>query len=175
MLLLQCRRKTTTPDPLKRPNDPTNLVDPTGEVYTGSGGVVPMQIDEYVRFLQSIESMPVPLASRSAVPTGGRPGYWDRYFDYTNRYTINVGRCAYLLSFGLWPKCLAPATLGRGPVGFFGSNNPFTSVPRAVGAGWGGSNIARLGANGIGVVTCAIGGYNMGVYIGGFVEAAFPD
>jgi RHS repeat-associated protein len=43
-------------------NDPTNLVDPTGEVYTSpSGEPFPRNAgDDYVRFLQCIESMDIP-------------------------------------------------------------------------------------------------------------------
>ncbi len=99
-------------------------------------------------------------------------GYWDRYLEHLNKYLINVGPYVGALGGGLWPKSLVPRTGGRPPV--FGSPNPLTSVPRAIGVPGAGSAVVRGGAATIGVVTAAIGSYNIGVIVGGFVYAAFP-
>ena len=101
------------------------------------------------------------------------PGYWDRYLAHANAYAINVGPAVAALAGGLWPKSLAPATGGRGPL--LGSNNPLTSVPRAFGVEGAGGALARTGEAGIGVATIGIGMYNTGVFLGGFVYAAFPS
>jgi RHS repeat-associated protein len=100
------------------------------------------------------------------------PSYADRYMAHLDAYLVNVGPAAALLVGGLWPKSLAPATLGRGP--FLGSGNPLTSVPRALGIPGAGSTIARTGAAGIGLATVAVGFYNIGVMASGLAYAAFP-
>jgi RHS repeat-associated protein len=100
------------------------------------------------------------------------PSFGNRYLAHLNTYLIDVGPYAALLAGGLWPKSLAPATGGRGP--FLGSENPLTSVPRALGIAGAGSAIARTSAAGIGVATVGIGFYNVGVFTSGLGYAAFP-
>ena len=100
------------------------------------------------------------------------PSFGARYFAHLNAYLVDVGPYAVLLAGGLWPKSLAPATGGRGPL--LGSDNPLTSVPRAFGIAGAGSAIARTGAAGIGVATVGIGYYNVGVFTSGLAYAAFP-
>nr|WP_255699340.1 RHS repeat-associated core domain-containing protein [Luteimonas sp. Y-2-2-4F] len=98
------------------------------------------------------------------------PDYGERYMDHLDQYLINVGPYATALAAGMWPKSLAPATGGRGPL--LGSKNPLTSVPRAVGVPGAGSSVVRTGAAGIGMATVAIGFYNIGVFGSGLAYAA---
>ncbi|MCO5067751.1 MAG: RHS repeat-associated core domain-containing protein [Kiritimatiellae bacterium] len=102
----------------------------------------------------------------------GYPAYWERYLQHVEAYSINVGPAAWALVGGLWPKSWAPATGGRPPL--LGSGNPLTSVPRALGILGSGSTIVRAGAAGIGIATVGVGFYNIGVFVSGFVYAAFP-
>jgi hypothetical protein len=105
-------------------------------------------------------------------PSGLCKGFWDRYLDHLNKYLIDVVPYAAALLGGLWPKSLAPLTGGRPPA--FGSTNPLTSVPRALGIPGAGLAVVRTGAAGIGLVTVGIGFYNIGVFGSGLVYAAFP-
>jgi RHS repeat-associated protein len=98
--------------------------------------------------------------------------YGRRYQKHLNKYLINVGPYATALLGGLWPKSWVPWTGGRGPG--LGSNNPLTSVPRALRVPGAGSSIVRTGAAGIGVATVAVGFYNVGVFLSGLVYAAIP-
>ena len=100
------------------------------------------------------------------------PGYWDRYLQHVDAYAINVGPAAWALVGGLWPKSWSIATGGRPPL--LGSRNPLTSVPRSLGIPGSGSMIVRTGATSIGILTVGVGFYNIGVFVGGFVYAAFP-
>jgi len=102
----------------------------------------------------------------------GSGGYTDRYLQHIETYNINVGAAATALAGGLLPKSLSPATSGRPPA--LGSKNPLTSVPRALGLPGAGSSLMRTGAAGIGISTVAVGMYNAGVMVSGFVYAAFP-
>jgi RHS repeat-associated protein len=101
------------------------------------------------------------------------PTFGERYMSHLDEYLIDVGPYASALGGGLWPKSLAPATGGRGPL--LGSKNPLTSVPRAVGVPGGGSAVVRTGSAGIGIATVAIGFYNIGVFGGGVGYAAPSD
>src|SRR6185312_9773159 len=97
------------------------------------------------------------------------PGYWDRYGDFVSDNAINVGPYALALLGGLWPKSLAPATGGTGPL--LGSTNPLTSVPRAFGVPGSGSTIVRGGAATIGVATVGIGFYDLTIELEGLLYA----
>jgi len=93
----------------------------------------------------------------------------DRYTDFVSDYAINVGPYAAALAGGLWPKSLAPATLGRAPL--LGSTNPLTSVPRALGIPGADSVLVRTGAAGIGLATVGIGFYDLTIELEGFLYA----
>jgi RHS repeat-associated protein len=101
--------------------------------------------------------------------TSSGPGYWDRYTNFVTDNAINVGPYALALLGGLWPKSLAPATGGTGPL--LGSTNPLTSVPRAFGIPGSGSAIVRGGAATIGVATVGIGFYDATIELEGFLYA----
>jgi len=98
------------------------------------------------------------------------PYYWERYRNFVSDNAIDVGPYALTLLGGLWPKSLAPATGGTGPL--LGSTNPLTSVPRAFGVPGSGSTIVRGGAATIGVATVGIGFYDATIELEGFVYAA---
>jgi RHS repeat-associated protein len=102
-------------------------------------------------------------------PCSSGPSYMDRYTDFVSDYAINVGPYAAALAGGLWPKSLAPATLGRGPL--LGSTNPLTSVPRALGIPGADSMLVRTGAAGIGLATVGIGFYDLTIELEGFLYA----
>lgn len=102
-------------------------------------------------------------------PCSNGPGYGERYVDWTSDHVIDPGAAASLLLLGVWPKSLAPATGGRPPL--LGSNNPLTSVPRAVGVPGAGSPIARTGAAGIGLATMFVGMYDATIAASGFFYA----
>ena len=53
-----------------------------------------------------------------------------------------------------------------------GSDNPLTSVPRALSIPGAGSMVVRFGAAGVGIATVAVGWYNVGVFASGLVYAA---
>ena len=89
-----------------------------------------------------------------------------------NAYVINVGPAAWGLVGGVWPKSWSIATSGRPPL--LGSANSLTSVLRALGIPGSGHTIVRTGAAGIGIATVGIGYYNIGVFVSGFIYAAFP-
>jgi RHS repeat-associated protein len=98
--------------------------------------------------------------------------YVDRYLKFVSDNAIDVGPYAAALAGGLWPKSLAPATGGTGPL--LGSTNPLTSVPRALGVPGSGSAIVRGGAATIGLATIGIGFYDITVELEGFIYA-LPD
>ena len=100
------------------------------------------------------------------------PGYWTRYFQHLNAYSVNVGPAAWALFGGLWPKSWSISTGGRPPS--LGSRNPLTSLPRSLGIPCAGAQIVRGVAMGIGALTAGVGMYNVGVFISGFGYAAFP-
>lgn len=92
--------------------------------------------------------------------------------DFTGEYAVNVGPYALALLGGTWPKSLAPATGGRGPL--LGSTNSLTSVPRAFGIPGAGGAAVRASAAAIGLATVGIGMYNATVFAEGFIYA-LPD
>jgi RHS repeat-associated protein len=97
------------------------------------------------------------------------PSYWDRYLDFVGDNVIDVGPYAVALLGGVWPKSLAPATGGTGPL--LGSTNPLTSVPRAFGIPGSGSAIVRGGAATIGLATVFVGFYDATIELEGFLYA----
>jgi len=106
-------------------------------------------------------------ATKSTCSSG--PSYLDRYLNFVSDNAINVGPYAGALLGGVWPKSLAPATGGTGPL--LGSTNPLTSVPRAFGIPGAGSSIVRAGSATIGVATVGIGFYDATIELEGFLYA----
>jgi RHS repeat-associated protein len=100
-------------------------------------------------------------------------GYAQRYSDHLDAYLFNPGPYAVALFGGVWPKSLVPWTGGRiVPLG--GPANPLTSVPSALQVPGARSVAARGAASGIGILTVAGGAWNVGVFGGGLIYAAFP-
>ncbi len=166
-------------------NGPTTHVDPTGLAdlaLTLPGG----DADTFVPGTSATESsstsegggMVLTYSGGNAYTYGpgtapNAPGYWDRYLQHSNAYSINVGPYVYpLIGNGPWPKSWVPRTGGRPPL--LGSKNPITSVPRAVGDPIARTPYSRFTAAGTACVVVGIGFYNWGVFIGGFFYAAFP-
>ena len=95
--------------------------------------------------------------------------YMERYVDWASDHFIKPGAAVSLLPLGVWPKSLAPATDFRPAA--LGSENPLTSVPRALGVPGAGSAVIRTGAAAIGLGTVFVGMYNATIAVEGFFYA----
>ena len=110
---------------------------------------------------------------------GGENGYWDRYFEITNKLMVNPLPAIIAAPMAPVPKRWAPSTGGRAPA--CGSDNEWTSLPRAFGFGHGKNNPHRplVRSQGFrnssataGLVLWGIGVWNFGVAIGALIGAA---
>ena len=110
---------------------------------------------------------------------GGENGYWDRYFEITNKLMVNPLPAIIAAPMAPVPKRWAPSTGGRAPA--CGSDNEWTSLPRAFGFGHGKNNPHRplVRSQGFrnssataGLVLWGIGVWNFGVATGALIGAA---
>jgi hypothetical protein len=99
-----------------------------------------------------------------------QPGYWDRYAQHVENYAITLPAVASVIGVvgGSIPKTWVGRQFGPNPLtsfvrGIFGSN-PVTTAPI----------VRQFIVPVISVASAAVGGYNTGVLLSGFVYAAFP-
>ena len=106
-------------------------------------------------------------------------GYWDRYFEITDNLMLNPAVVILGVPMAPVPKRWAPSTRGRPPA--CGSDNEWTSLPRAFGFGHGKNNPHRPLARspgfrnssaGAGVALWGVGVWNFGVAVGALIGAA---
>ncbi len=106
----------------------------------------------------------------ASTTTTSQPGYWDRYAQHVENYAITLPAVASVIGVvgGSIPKTWVGRQFGPNPLtsfvrGIFGSN-PVTTAPI----------VRQFIVPVISVAGAAVGGYNTGVLLSGFVYAAFP-